>query len=708
MVTYKFNQPYYELHFSGLDEGIVNVVSFEAEEKISDLFEYRIEIISNEPSLDSLKILNKPATFIFNRGDENPLKIHGIISDFEQYSRTPDYVFYRAILVPRLWRSNLVYQNEIYQNMDIKEVIEDVLVDIGLTAQDYKFDLKNNYPKMEYIVQYKETNFNFLNRRLEHFGIYYYFEQSGDKDIIVFTDANSKLPSIQSSIGYNINKDPLSEDESITEIMCKEKVVTGMVQLKDYNYMFPEKHLMAQSQLEDNMPGLYYDFGDNFENEKDAEFLAKIRNQEFISQKKRFFGKSDCRLFRVGFKFKMDRHYRQDWNNDFILTDIKSRGTQQNLFGLLPQSEKILPTFENNFEALPADIEFRPPRKAPIPKISGVMSAKIEGASPEDEIYIDELGRYRAKMFFDLSDKTNGEATLPIRLTQNYSGSGYGTHLVNRVGTEFVWTCFDGNIDRPIGLGTIPNPSNASPTTSGNKTQNIIRTASGNEFLMDDKSKEGKISLTTPDANKILFDDKDDKIEVTTKDKHKVLMDDKNQNITIKSKDGHTLLMDDKNERIEIKSKNGHFIIINDKSGEEKIQLSDKPGNNNFIIDITNKKMVIETKDGSLDILALNEIKIKSKKIVVESETDTSFKAKNFTVDATKDFKLKATKINQEAQMDFTQKGNNVTTEAMMDNKLKGLNVTTEAGVNMQVKGTLVTVQSTGPNTIKGMPVQIN
>ena len=336
------------------------------------------------------------------------------------------------------------------------------------------------------------------------------------------------------------------------------------------------------------------------------------------------------------------------------------------------------------------------------------MSAKIEGASPEDEIYIDELGRYRAKMFFDLSDKTNGEATLPIRLTQNYSGSGYGTHLVNRVGTEFVWTCFDGNIDRPIGLGTIPNPSNASPTTSGNKTQNIIRTASGNEFLMDDKSKEGKISLTTPDANKILFDDKDDKIEVTTKDKHKVLMDDKNQNITIKSKDGHTLLMDDKNERIEIKSKNGHFIIINDKSGEEKIQLSDKPGNNNFIIDITNKKMVIETKDGSLDILALNEIKIKSKKIVVESETDTSFKAKNFTVDATKDFKLKATKINQEAQMDFTQKGNNVTTEAMMDNKLKGLNVTTEAGVNMQVKGTLVTVQSTGPNTIKGMPVQIN
>ena len=604
MVTYQFNKPYYELHFAELEDENINVVSFEAEEKISDLFEYRIELISTNPSIDSSKILNKSASFVFNRGDENPIKIHGIISDFEQFSRTVDYVFYRVVLVPRLWRLNLVYQNEIYQDMDIKEVVEDVLNDIGLSGQDYKFDLKNSYPKMEYIVQYRETDFNFLNRRLEHYGIYYYFDHSGDKETVVFTDANTKLPSLESSVGYNINKDPLGEHESVSEIMSREKVVTGMVQLKDYNYMYPDKHLMVQSQIEDNMPGLYYDFGDNFENEKDGEFLAKTRNQEFVSQKKRFFGKSDCRLFRAGFKFKMEGHYREDWNSEFILTEIKLRGTQQNLFGLFLQSKTILPTFENNFEAIPADIEFRPLRRTPVPKISGVMNARIEGGSPEDEIYIDDHGRYKAKMFFDLSDKTNGEATLPIRLTQNYSGSGYGTHLVNRVGTEFVWTCFDGNIDRPIGLGTIPNPSNASPTTSQNKTQNIIRTASGNEFIMDDKSKETQISLSTADANKILFDDKDDKIEVTTKDKHKVLMDDKNQNITIKTKEGHTVLMDDKNTKIEIKSKNGHYIIINDKAGEEKIQLSDKPGNNNFIIDITNQKIVIETKDGSLDILA--------------------------------------------------------------------------------------------------------
>ena len=128
--------------------------------------------------------------------------------------------------------------------------------------------------------------------------------------------------------------------ESIHEITCKEKVVTGLVQLKDYNYMFPEKQLMAQSQLDSSQPGLYYDFGDDFENEKEAEALAKIRNQEFLSAKKIFYGKSDNRYFTAGYKFKMDKHYRQSWNGEYIITKVTHKGNQHGLFGLLPAAKK--------------------------------------------------------------------------------------------------------------------------------------------------------------------------------------------------------------------------------------------------------------------------------------------------------------------------------------------------------------------------------
>jgi type VI secretion system secreted protein VgrG len=336
------------------------------------------------------------------------------------------------------------------------------------------------------------------------------------------------------------------------------------------------------------------------------------------------------------------------------------------------------------------------------------MSARIQSGAGDEYAFIDDHGRYKAKMLFDLSDKSSGEATLPIRLTQGYSGPGYGIHFPNHKDTELLWSCVDGNPDRPIGLGTVPNPSSATPVTSQNKMQNVIRTAAGNELIMDDTSSETMISLTTSDTNKISLDDKDDKIEVTTRDKNKLTMDDKNQNITVKSMDGHTIVMDDKNTKLEVQTKNGHFILINDSGGSEKIQISDKPGKNYFTIDITNNKLVIESKEGSIDILALNEIKLKSKKIIIESEVETMCKTKDFTIKASNDFKLKATKITQEAQMDYSLKGMNVTSEATAEQKIKGLNTTLEAGVDVKVKGTLATVEASGINTIKGSLVKIN
>ncbi len=524
------NQAYFGIHLSEIEEESINVLSFEGEEKISGLFKYRIEIVSKDTALDSSKILNKPATLTFVRGDEEPEKIEGIISNFEQNGRTPEYAFYKLVLVPKLWRLNLVYQNEVYQKMKIDKLIEEVLSDAGLKGSAFKIDLKSQYPEQEYIVQYKETNFNFLNRKLEHYGIFYYFDHSSGSDMVVFTDTNSKLPMIHSSkeLEFNENKDVFGDAETVININCTEKVVTGAIQLKDYNYMFPEKQLMGESQINSKMPGKFYDFGDNFENEKDAEFLAKIRNQEFISGSKLFSGLSDNRLLRAGYRFKLKKHFREDWNSEYIIINISVRGSQHGLFGLLVPGEKPKPHFECEFSAIPFDIDYRPPRNTPVPKISGIMSAKIESGTSDEYAFIDDYGRYKAKMLFDISDKTKGEATMPIRLVQNYTGSGYGTHFPNHKGTELLWACVDGNVDRPIGLGTVPNPSQASPVVSKNKMQNIIRTAAGNEIILDDKSKETQISFTTPDKNKMLFDDKDDKIEIVTKDKHMLTMDDKN------------------------------------------------------------------------------------------------------------------------------------------------------------------------------------
>jgi type VI secretion system secreted protein VgrG len=139
-------------------------------------------------------------------------------------------------------------------------------------------------------------------------------------------------------------------------------------------------------------------------------------------------------------------------------------------------------------------VQYRPPRITPVPKVPGIMTGVIESAGG-DYAHLDEEGRYRVRMHFDRGDAAVAEASHWIRMKQAYSGPEYGIHFPNHEGTEMVWACVDGDPDRPMALGTAPNPSQKSPVTSENKWQSVIRTWGRNELTFDDKVGEENIYM---------------------------------------------------------------------------------------------------------------------------------------------------------------------------------------------------------------------
>lgn len=510
MVRYRYNQPYYELRLSQFPGDAVRVLSFQGEESISRLFRYRIELLSEDPNLNPADILNQRALFVMNRGDEDPINVHGIISLFECRGRTPNYIHYYAELVPRMWRLTLTKNSEVFQESDVTQIVSEILEDNGFSGNDYDFSrVSETYPELEYVVQYNETNFDFINRKLEHFGIFYYIDHSGDKDVIVFADANEALPKLEQEqdIAFNPNRDPLRDIESIFEITGRSKVVSGLVRLNDYNHRKPKTDLLVESQIDPDDPGVIYEYGDHYKDSKEGRFIAKVRNEEILAHRETFVGRSDCRLFRAGHRFKMGRHFVDNWNEqEFLLVKVLSEGSQRGLFNLLPDTSRVSPTYQNRFEAIFADTPYRPPRITPIPRLPGIMTAKLESGAGDEYAYIDDEGKYRMKVPFDLKDIGDGQASRAIRLSQPYSGPGYGVHFPNHAGTEIVWSCVNGDLDRPLGLGTVPNPSNSSPSSKPNRAQSVQRTAGGNEFTMDD---------TTSSENIILNATKDYTITVT-------------------------------------------------------------------------------------------------------------------------------------------------------------------------------------------------
>jgi type VI secretion system secreted protein VgrG len=311
-------------------------------------------------------------------------------------------------------------------------------------------------------------------------------------------------------------------------------------------------------------------------------------------------------------------------------------------------------------------------------------------------------------MHFDQrDDRSDGTKTLPIRMEQAYSGPDYGIHFPNHADTEMIVAFENGDIDRPVALGTSPNPSNTSPSVSENKMENIVRTHADNQLIMDDTQDETKVRLESADRHKVVLDDKEDRIRLTSTDKHTATLDDRNENIEVQTKDGHYVIMDDANKKITVQSKAGHFITIHD--DDEVITIADESEENMFSIDIGNEKLTIKTEKGDIDMHApKGTIDIQAKELNTETTGDTNMKAANISAEADSDYDMKATNITAEANMDYEQKGTNVTSEASMKHEIKGMQVSSEGQAKNDLKGAMVNVKASGISQIQGSLVKIN
>lgn len=496
------NKARYFFNPAAYSEEKLKVADFTGREKISQAYQFELTLVSEDPEIAFEEVVDEQATFTMMRRDES-FPVHGIVSDFQQRGFTADLHQYRATLVPRLWRLSLTHQSRIFQDMTVEDIVRQVLQESGLTSQDMRFSLDESYREREYCAQYQETDLNFVSRLLEHEGIQFFFEQKEGQEIVVFTDHGREHTEIEgeSTVRYKKPGVAPEEPETVREFVYRQQVVTGKVKVKDYDYEKPST-MEAESQINDEMPGMHYEYGPHFEEQSEGDRLARVRNEEIECQRKEVDGNSICLRFRAGQEFALDQHYRDELNQTYLLTEIRHVGSQRAGMGLPEQTEEEV-DYRNEFKCAPASVQYRPPRVTPVPQVPGVMTAEVDGSG--DYAYLDGQGRYRAEMHFDQRDKSPGTATHPLRMKQPYSGKGEaGFHKPSHPGTEMVWACENGDPDRPMALGTAPNPNNESPVTNANNSQHIFQTTSDNKLIVEDQKSNERISLFSPYENSLV------------------------------------------------------------------------------------------------------------------------------------------------------------------------------------------------------------
>ena len=492
----------HEFAASALASDAFRVVDFDGHEAISQPYRFEIHLVSDDPEIEFSDVINAPATLTMFRGDE-PTEIDGIVIDFEQsgmeHGQSEYRYQYRAVLVPRLWRLALTSQSRVFQNLTVEEIVGKILADAGVDAQ---FSLSAPYEPRDYCTQYKESDLDFIQRLLEFEGIRYAFTHADGAETLHLSDDPGDAPPIAGgeALPYRHAAGLLSPDgdEFVGEFVARQQLVTGKTAVKDYNYRTPETPLEATSEINgDDAVGVQSDYGMNAGTGARATHLAAVRNEEIETTRLVMTGEGDCERFRAGHRFSLNDHYRDSLNQSYLLTGVHHWG------GQAATGAEAQTGYRNSFSCVPASTPYRPPRRTPEPKLPGVLTARVESGGGE-YAPIDDQGRYRVRMPFDQSDASKGQASKSIRLAQPYSGAGYGMHFPVHADAEMVFACVDGNIDRPLGLSTVPNPTQSSPVASENRTMNRIVTASDNRIEIEDQKGSERIKLYSPTGNSIV------------------------------------------------------------------------------------------------------------------------------------------------------------------------------------------------------------
>ncbi len=140
-------------------------------------------------------------------------------------------------------------------------------------------------------------------------------------------------------------------------------------------------------------------------------------------------------------------------------------------------NEEGEPEYQNAFICIPSKVPATPHRlDASRPKIEGTQVALVAGPEGE-EIHPDKYGRIKVWFPWDRRAKKDGSDTCWIRVAQSWAGAGWGGQTIPRIGMEVMVTHLDGDPDRPLVTGVVPNARQKVPYgLPENKTKSVFRT----------------------------------------------------------------------------------------------------------------------------------------------------------------------------------------------------------------------------------------
>lgn len=381
-----------------------------------------------------------------------------------------------------------------FENQDLATIVNTALKACGPYISRPLVDPATS-TSLKYIVQYKETSFDFLHRMSERFGEWFFYNgqqvvfgkyQPREISLVHLVDLMSfdlemkVQPNNQHLNGYDYRSNKVVDNSTSAQPAGK---------VNDYT-----QHVQGLSEKLYSNPSLYkmtHAFTSNAKAELDT--LVTRQKKGRMAAMVQLKGSSRHTSLRVGDHIAIQENvYAKDDHGKFMIWGLTHHVTGNG-------------DYYNEFEGIPADAAAPPVNLENMPFSEAQSATVVDNHDPKD------LGRVRARFKWQQQGMTPW-----MRVVSPHGGGSKGMYMVPEKGEEVVVDFEGGNPELPFVLGTTYNGEGKSGFGTAANDMKAIRTRSGISILLNDA--DGSVTITDPGGNRIFMDGKES-IAISSKTK---------------------------------------------------------------------------------------------------------------------------------------------------------------------------------------------
>lgn len=429
-------------------------------------------------------------------------------------------------LCAKLWFLRLSKNTRKFRDLSARDIVAQVMG----SRVAHRFEITRDPWSLPYVVQYQETDFDFVSRLLEREGIFYIVEDDGT---VVMGDQSSAADRFAPHAPLQLiaARGALAHgEESLLALSRGARVGSGRATVNDYNWKTPDQSLLQSAEGARDKLLEIYDYPTGYRLPDQGKTLARLRVESFEARKLFIRGETSFIALRPGRSISIEHTDGTWFGGDYFLVSVTHD------FHHADDDQVIL---RNRFEAIPLKTPFRPEIQTPRPEIGGYDTAMVRGPVGE-EIHVDRHGRCKAQFHWDREAKGTDEDSRWLRVLQETSSS----MTLARVGWEVAVQYLHSDPDRPLVVGRLIN-GQMIPIYGQPANQNVmtIRTESYpgkngyNEIRIDDSSGAQKIQIRAEQQQLVVVEH--DKREWVGNDERYTIMEhtsrrvDKNQTLDV-------------------------------------------------------------------------------------------------------------------------------------------------------------------------------